>query len=162
MKQLSVALNHEIHPQSDPKYGIILGIYYQSDLSLGVTFSGPPISHPEILTPDGDCLGNQEMPGISSTVHMEDVQRIDVWFFGKRCLGMMATFQDSRDNILGRWDERSTDFRKETLFDKEYESLAFEAMEISVTKYLYKNKTGTVGDGPITFIDSVVTRTQIC
>jgi hypothetical protein len=63
----------------------------------------------------------------------------------------MITFADSRQDTLGRWDERSQEFCRQTVFNKEHDSLAFDCMRIALTEYYYKNR---VGGGPITLVKS--------
>ena len=136
---------------TDPKHGNITGIYYDSRASLGVTFSGPPSVYPHISRPDPATLGDTKMSCIPSKIQMKDVRRIDVWYTDNRCIGLMITFANYRQDSLGRWDKNSPHFSQQTVFNADCDTITFDSMEISMKHYWYENRDG---NGTITLVKS--------
>lgn len=148
---MSIPLHQDIHCLSDLQHGEISGLYYDDYVSLGVTYQGPPSAHPRIPNPTPAGLGNQSMRCIPTIAQLKDIQRIDIWYTDDRCMGLMITFTDCRQDSLGRWDERNEGFRQQTVFDRECDSLAIDSMRIALTDHYYNNH---VGGGPITLVKS--------
>jgi hypothetical protein len=121
---------------SDLHHGEISGLYYNDPFNMGVTYSGPPAHHPAIANPtDLEQVTDTKMGCALSIVQMKNVGQIDVWYTVNRCMGLLITFTDNRQDTLGRWDEGSDEFHRETLFKQEYNSPNFDSMRIALKEY---------------------------
>jgi hypothetical protein len=147
---MSIARYEDIHCLSDFRHGEISGIYYNDSVSFGTTYSGPPSLQPPLPTPEPTILGDKELRGIPTIVQMTDIQRIDVWCLETGCMGLMITYIDHRRDTLGRWDERSDQFRRETLFNKDHDCFNFDSMGIALKEYWVHKRLASGRPGSLT------------